>query len=241
MNDMTMVSGIDGCAGGWLCLSRDIVSGRVGATILPHFGQILSMNPEPTVVAVDTPIGLPDRGARQCDLEARKRLGSRRSSVFPAPVRSTLIAMSYQQACDIGRATDGRALSKQTYAILPKIREVDEFLCEDPGRREWIREVHPEVSFWAWNGSKPMDYPKKKRTGELPLGRKEREELVIPRYKEWYTLVQSKLPPEACAYDDLLDAFAALWSAERVLSGEAVLIPDKTEIDSCGLRMEITA
>jgi len=144
-------------------------------------------------------------------------------------------------ACAIGRATDGRALNQQTYAILPKIREVDELLRKDLCRQNWIREVHPEVSFWAWNGSKPMSYPKKKRTGEPALGKAERETLVVPRYGNCYGVAQSVLPPNAYAYDDLLDAFAALWSAERILTGKAVVIPQKPDLDSCGLRMEITA
>jgi predicted RNase H-like nuclease len=33
-------------------------------------------------VAVDIPIGLPATGPRSCDVEARQRLGPRRSSVF---------------------------------------------------------------------------------------------------------------------------------------------------------------
>ena len=236
-----MVSGVDGCAGGWLCLNREMTTGRVDAIILPHFSQILALNPRPKVVAVDIPIGLPDTGSRECDLGARRFLGPRRSSVFPAPIRPTLVATSYLQACGIGKAADGRALSKQTYAILPKIREVDEFLREDVGRQEWIREVHPEVCFWAWNGSNPMGYPKKKRPGEPPLGKAEREALVVPRYGDWYTGAESDLPREAYAYDDLLDAFAALWSAERILLRKAVVIPDKPQFDFYGLRMEITA
>ena len=238
---MRTVSGIDGCSGGWLCLNQDMTTGRVHASILSHFGEVLCLNPRPEVVAVDIPIGLPDTGARQCDLEARRWLGRRMSSVFPAPVRPTLVATSYLHACAIGRATDGRALNQQTYAILPKIREVDELLRKDLCRQNWIREVHPEVSFWAWNGSKPMSYPKKKRTGEPALGKAERETLVVPRYGNCYGVAQSVLPPNAYAYDDLLDAFAALWSAERILTGKAVVIPQKPDLDSCGLRMEITA
>jgi predicted RNase H-like nuclease len=39
-------------------------------------------------VVIDILIGLPDRGSRACDVEARALLGKpRSSSVFPAPIR----------------------------------------------------------------------------------------------------------------------------------------------------------
>jgi predicted RNase H-like nuclease len=218
-----------------------MATGRVDARILSCVGELLSLNPHPDMIAVDIPIGLTDIGPRQCDLEARKRLGPRRSSVFPAPVRSTLAATSYSHACQLGEGADGRKLSQQTYAILRKIREVDAFLREDPNRQNWIREVHPEVSFWAWNGNRPMNHPKKKRKGEPPLGKAEREALVIPRYGKWYTAAQSALPHSVYVCDDLLDAFAVLWTAERIWSGKSAVFPDEPALDSYGLRMEIVA
>jgi predicted RNase H-like nuclease len=44
---------------------------------------------------IDIPIGLTASGPRSCDLEARRLLGPRRSSVFPAPAREVLRAWSY--------------------------------------------------------------------------------------------------------------------------------------------------
>ena len=41
--------------------------------------------------------------------------------------------------------------------------------------------------------------------------------------------------------DDILDAFAALWSAERLLRGEAITLPVEPELDATGLAMEIHA
>jgi predicted RNase H-like nuclease len=40
---------------------------------------------------------------------------------------------------------------------------------------------------------------------------------------------------------DIVDAHACLWTAQRVLSGEAVHFPRKTQFDSRGLRTEIIA
>jgi predicted RNase H-like nuclease len=41
------------------------------------------------------------------------------------------------------------------------------------------------------------------------------------------------------ADDDIYDAFAALWTAERIHAGTAEVIPDVPEIDSFGLEMRM--
>jgi predicted RNase H-like nuclease len=232
---MAVVVGIDGCHCGWLCLTKDLCTGSVQGRILKNISDLLALEPKPEVATVDVPIGLTDAGPRKCDREARALLKApRSSSVFPAPIRSTLVAKTYEQACQIRQKADGNKLSRQSWAILPKIREVDSFLRSDPLLQGWVREVHPEVCFWAWNGNKAMRFSKKK-----PAGKAERESLVKPLYGADYAGAQASLPPGKYANDDLLDAFAALWSAERVATGKALLLPATPRIDSCGLRMEM--
>src|SRR5262249_22667826 len=56
------------------------------ATIAATLGELLHDLPQESLLAIDIPIGLADRGARRCDVEARRCLGpGRGSSVFPAP------------------------------------------------------------------------------------------------------------------------------------------------------------
>jgi predicted RNase H-like nuclease len=204
---------------------------------LSSIGDILALAPRPEVVMVDVPIGLTAAGPRYCDREARAYLKPpRASSVFPAPIRPMLVATTYAEACQIGEATDGRKLSRQAWAILPKIREVDTLLRTDPTLNQWVREVHPELCFWAWNGDQAMAHRKKSSAG-----RAEREALVEPLYGAAYTAAQSSLPRGQYGNDDLLDAFAALWSGERVVAGRELVIPENPPIDSCGLRMEMVA
>ena len=76
---------------------------------------------------------------------------------------------------------------------------------------------------------------KKKSRG----GREERERLVTKRYGTAYNDARRRLQPGTFANDDLLDAFAALWTAERIWQGRAVAFPVETEHDERGLRMEI--
>jgi predicted RNase H-like nuclease len=39
--------------------------------------------------------------------------------------------------------------------------------------------------------------------------------------------------------DDIYDAFAALWTAQRICQGQAVVIPNPAPVDSTGLPMGI--
>jgi predicted RNase H-like nuclease len=147
-----------------------------------------------------------------------------------------LAATTYAGACQIGEAADGRKLSQQAWSILPKIREVDKFLRADPTLNKWVREVHPELCFWAWNGGKAMAQRKKSSSG-----RAEREALVKPLYGAAYAAARSSLRRGQYGNDDLLGAFAALWTGERVVAGKGIVVPAKPPVDSCGLRMEMVA
>lgn len=118
------------------------------------------------MVAIDVPIGLPQAvGLRECDREARARLGSRWMSVFEPPDRE-LFDHDFESARAVvcaRRARDPRAtfhvLTQQGVHILSKVAEVDEALREEPTRQDWLVEVHPEVSFREQAGE---DLPRKK-------------------------------------------------------------------------------
>lgn len=130
----------------------------------PSFtAQVLSTSELPAqawaLAAIDIPIGLPDSGAREADRAARKFIGPRASSVFPCPIRPALDAISWQEACEITYQHNGHRVSQQTFAILPKIRAVDECL-RSTDLRQRLFEIHPEVSFASWHGS-PTLYAKK--------------------------------------------------------------------------------
>jgi predicted RNase H-like nuclease len=88
---MTLVVGIDGAPGqNWAVVILD--SGRLSIHKIAErdLSNFLGSN-DFKIVAIDVPIGLLDsydKGGRLCDREARKLLGSRRNSVFSAPIRS---------------------------------------------------------------------------------------------------------------------------------------------------------
>lgn len=231
------VAGVDGCRAGWLCVAQNLRTGKCRATILARIEDLLRFDPAPAVIAIDMPIGLTDRGPRACELEARKLLGRpRSSSVFPAPVRPLLRASSWEQACRLGSRIDGQRINRETWNIMPKIREVDAFLRAHPEYRERIHETHPEVCFWRWSGGKGMTYAKK-----AAEGRAERKALVVSVFGSELEAASSILRRGGWAMDDLLDAFATLWTAKRVLAGAHVTLPPRPPVDRLGLRMEIVS
>jgi predicted RNase H-like nuclease len=233
--------GIDGCRAGWLYVTQDLASGALSAGIFRRIDEILAFDPIDTVAGIDIPIGLTEKGPRPCELEARKLLGRpRASSVFPVPVRPVLSARSYRQACSLGMRADGRKINRQTWNIVPKIREVDAFLTAHPAYQATVKEVHPELCFRHWNRDMPMSHSKKSAEG-----RADRERLVVsffgPAFSAARASLLCRLPRRSCwAHDDLLDACAALWTACRIARGVAVSIPADPPRDGRGLWMRIT-
>ncbi len=80
-----------------------------------------------------------------------------------------------------------------------------------------------------------MPHSKKK-----PQGREDRLRLVTSRYgtAAWAAARDHSTKGEV-ADDDILDAFAALWTAERILRGEARSLPPAPPTDRAGLPMRI--
>jgi predicted RNase H-like nuclease len=127
-----ILRGVDGCPEGWIAASLDLTTGQVTGEVSRDAASLLR-DPRAVVTAIDIPIGLPSQGrSRSVDGEARRLLGPRRSSVFPAPPRSVLGSRTYQEACEASRADCGKLMSQQAYAILPKIEAVDTVLQETP-------------------------------------------------------------------------------------------------------------
>jgi predicted RNase H-like nuclease len=212
-----------------------------GTEDCPEVAVVVLADLEPIVAAlvsgrmvaagIDMPIGLPESGPRACDREARRLLGPRRSSVFPAPARAVLGATTYEEACTVSRRVNGRAVSKQLYNILPKIREVDFLLSQSRSRPPHLFEMCPELSFAAMTGH-PM--PHNKRTAE---GRVERMEALQPAFGDVARVVKS--PPRGATQDDVLDALAGAWTARRYVARSCIRLGG--EVDEIGLRMEVIA
>jgi len=229
-----LIAGVDECKSGWLCITQQD-TGTLMSEVYATAAALFEQSPAPDLIAIDIPIGLIDVGPRLCDLIARKMLGRRGCCVFTAPIRPLLTAKTYPEANAIRRQVEGKGLARQAWEIIAKIREVDEVARTRPDFQERIREVHPEVGFTAWNRNVPILAPKKS-----PAGRETRAALVAQHFgPSAFSLVRQRYRRTQVGDDDINDAFAALWTVERISAGTAHLIPERPSCDSSGLRMEM--
>ena len=159
---MANVAGVDGAPGGWAVIQMQ--ESRWSVQRVTTLAEFIDSAPGVAIIAIDIPIGLLDAyevGGRQCDREARAALGKRASSVFPAPIRSVLPAATWENACAINRASapGAKAMSKQAFGILRKVKEIDDLLQGRPELRSVLHEVHPELCFSTLAGQ-PMGHQK---------------------------------------------------------------------------------
>ncbi|GMV24580.1 MAG: hypothetical protein AMXMBFR58_06110 [Phycisphaerae bacterium] len=230
-----VLAGVDGCPAGWVCVTQQLGSGLIEASVVLDAPGLADLDPPPSVLCIDIPIGLTMRGPRRCDVEARRVLGPRASSVFDAPPRPALSASSQAEASAIRRHIENKGVSCQSFAIYRKVRELDYLLRQRPDLSERFREVHPEVCFWAWNKGTPMVHSKKR-----PAGREERLALTEAHFGVGtFRRLRDSIPRSCAASDDIIDALAALWTARRVHDGTARTLPSTPDRDSCNLRMEM--
>jgi predicted RNase H-like nuclease len=164
------------------------------------------------VIGVDIPIGHVAGRSRRADVEARRFVGPRSSSVFAAPPAAVLGATSYSEANEMLTAMAAPRLSRQAWALVPKMVEAAAIADTDPR----VFEVHPEVSFCELAGE-CLAWSKKSWNGLLLRRRLLAEAgIVFP----------DVIPDVAgAAADDIVDAAAVAWSARRIAAGTARTLP----------------
>jgi len=228
--------GVDACKSGWfaVCVDQD---DSWKFDIFKDMQSLWDTFRNASLILVDVPIGLPSNTSRGCDLAARELLKPpRASSVFPAPSREAAYASDYREANELNREVLGVGLSRQTWSICRRIREMDSFLAENKASVNNLRESHPEVCFWALAGNHPMRFSKKKKPGQTE--RQDVLQSIFPQSDGIYEEALSAYRRKELARDDILDAIAL---AVTVVMGVDQLssIPVTPEFDQYGLPMEI--
>ncbi|WP_415976589.1 DUF429 domain-containing protein [Rhodococcus sp. 077-4] len=197
-------AGVDGAKGAW------VVAVFGGATLTwtacASVAEVLEVTRDCARVGVDMPLSLPVRGYRISELEAKAFLGAARSSIFHTPVVDVLVAGSYEQACAISRDVTGKAISKQTWHILPAVQA---WRDADFDTERYV-EVHPECSFRTMS---PATVFSSKKTGR-GVGQR------LAALQRWSEHIDLADLPHGPAVDDFLDAAAGAWSARRFHVGE---------------------
>jgi len=239
----TWVAGVDGFRNGWMVVLWQPSTGDVRRRTVDDVEALVGMDEAPAMVGVDMVIGLPEAaepGGRACDRQARTLLGRpRSSSVFSPPARAALEAGDYEEAQRLNRASGPRApgLTIQAFHLLPKMKALDEALT--PARQQRVREVHPELAFYAMNGDEPVVDSK-----HTEAGKEGRADLLAAHGFADVADATDRLAGGGLGADDVLDAHAACWTAHRILTHTAQRLPDvanddEVPTDARGLRMEI--
>jgi len=234
-----VLAGVDGCPGGWIAVIGE--GGSLRAEVFASFSALAASLPDMAIIAVDMPIGLPEKGVRSAERAARAHLGERQSSLFSIPPRAAVHAGDYRESCSLSleRTDPPRKVSRQAFGLFPKICELDVLLRRDAGLAMRVIESHPELAFAALNGMNSMSLPKKIKGRVNPEGLAERRAL-LQRCGLPEDFLKSPVPRGA-KEDDFLDACAMYLVARRHARGEARPYPDHVERDDFGLRMAIWA
>jgi predicted RNase H-like nuclease len=231
--------GVDGCRSGWFIVQLN-KAGSWKIAVVSSCESLVQFIKRSRLTLIDIPVGLYEAGGpqRECDQLARKALGMpQAASVFPVPSRAAVYANSYLRACQINHRLLGKKLSKQTWNISGKIRQIDELLHNNLAIRKKLRECHPEVCFWALNNKTAMRFNKKQKAG-----REERMRLLskfLPTAQRILECASDTYNRSQVAIDDIIDAMVLTVTAalgNKNLSS----FPEVPQLDNRGIRMEIT-
>jgi predicted RNase H-like nuclease len=172
----------------------------------------------PDLDGPSVPLGVPLTGPRQADVLSRGLVGKRKSSVFPTPIRASLLATSHADGSALNLRATGKGITRQAYGLGKKILEID----------AWVRtvdcaviEVHPEVCFATLAG-RPLAHPKWSWAGA-----EERRRLLASAGIQ--VPADIGVAGESASVDDVLDAAAASWTARRYAEGSATCHPETPE------------
>jgi predicted RNase H-like nuclease len=212
------IGGVDGVPTGWVVcvLSGEGRARQVTWTVVPDAAAVLEAVRGCDAVGIDIPLTLPSgRLRRDAEVLAATRLGPARSSLFPTPPAPVLAATSYVEACDAAQEATGKKISLQAWHIVPKIRQ---FQGVDLPRN--AVEAHPELTFRTMAPEVAFASKKTARGAGQRIA-------ALAGWADPVRLLEDL--PSGARLDDVLDALATAWTAERVASGTAELLGPGTD------------
>jgi len=211
--------GLDGVPGAWVAVYLAAYEQYFDYGLLD---RLLAVSYERAMI--DVPIGLPQRGYRTCDVEARERVKSR---VFLGARWKVWEFETYKQANESYWRDGDHGISMQLWCIRDKLKEVNELIT--PQLQSRLMESHPELVFWRLSGGKRL---KNKKSHE---GRSQRIGLLklngFDKIDKWLGLRHGT----NIGRDDLIDACACALAARDSVER----FPDRSPPNARGIRMEI--
>lgn len=226
--------GVDGCKGGWIASIYDRGSFQINK--FSCIEELVEANKDYRELLIDMVIGLPSSKEEvRPDHAARELIPGRTSTIFAVPARQAVYADTREAIRKANIAALGKDLPSQAIAIIPKMRELDEFLQNHPAHKNRVKESHPEVCFSRLKGSVVMS---RKADGE---GITERVGIIkeyLPEITEEYIYQEAK--KFKCNADDIVDSIVLCITANLAAQGKTDVIPGKVQEDVTGLKMLMT-
>jgi predicted RNase H-like nuclease len=224
--------GMDGCKDGWAVAA--LTGERVDIEVYAAIADAFAAHADAERFLIDMPIGLPENADDlRPDAAARRLLRGKASSIFNCPCRQAVYA-GLKDASAVNRAVLGKALSAQSVGLIPKIRELDEYLCSHADIRARVFESHPELCFARLSGAPATE--KKNR----PEGQQKRLSILSPFCPAVRGAVEhAGFRKNRAALDDLIDAACLAVAAQLSLTRPLVSVPERPQPDARGLTMQI--
>jgi predicted RNase H-like nuclease/5'-deoxynucleotidase YfbR-like HD superfamily hydrolase len=226
------VVGVDGCKSGWAAAALAGDSFDIG--IFKSIGNVFLAHGDAERILIDMPIGLPESPDElRPESQVREMLRGKASSVFNCPCRQAVYADG-KSASAVNQAVLGKALSAQSVGIIPKIRELDEFLQRRPEVRGRVFESHPELCFAKLSGAPVLEKKRDGRGQQKRLG-------ILSQYRPTVRAVveHADIKKAQAAPDDIIDAACLAVAAQLSLSQPLKSAPAQPQTDARGLMMRI--
>ncbi|MEI3605735.1 DUF429 domain-containing protein [Pseudogracilibacillus sp. SE30717A] len=230
--------GIDGCRDGWVLVALTEHKFEIRVLSKIHDAKTILENSKTTLI--DIPIGLPEtssENSRRPEATGRKILGKRASCIFNTPCRQAVYANNYTEANKLNKGILQKGLSKQSYYLTNKIKEVDNFLASDPSFKNKLIESHPEICFTMLNKEKKPIIENK----NTDIGMKKRVDILIDHYPKTVKLTHyiNDHPELRQTKVDIIDAFVLAVTGCLGNSRGLSSIPASPIKDSRGLFMQM--
>lgn len=234
--------GIDSCKRtgkyqGWAAFWQQH-GGSYGFRVYHNIKDLMAEHHDADCLLIDIAVGLPETeqtGLNRPDQELRNRLPGKKSSVFNTPCRQAVYCVDKQKAKALNIQFLGKSLSEQSLGFSPKIREVDEFLFDNPQYIGRLRESHPEYNFAVLNHGRPL-LSKKNADCGIDERKLILSQYFIPAEKALYE-IRAQYPK--LLIDDFVDAMVLAVTGYVGMQNGFITIPEQPQKDSRGLPMEI--
>lgn len=238
MTNFPHIVGIDGCKNGWVAVSISTTGVDIFRAQTLEF--LMETVPTVHVILIDMPIGLATsigEDTYRPEKLARKYIPKKASSIFKAPAEQAAYCTTYAEANEVNRNILGKGLSKQSYHICKKIREVDIYV-KTSTHGEILMESHPEVCFARLHPSREPILENKQTSD----GRKKRLEVLHIYNPEVVSEVESAFDISKDLQgiaDDVIDAACLAIVAKRGVKDGFRTIPKAPQKNRHGIPMQM--